>query len=177
LKERPEYVVVGRFGRPRGISGEINIIPLSDYPERFRKKETFWIESESGFIKLNLVSIRFISGKPAARIEGYNSREQARLMTNKYLYIRNADLGELPEGSYYHFDLIGCLVADSGGQMLGRVCEVETYPANDVWVIEAENGRKFLFPVVAKFIDKVDIDKKLIIISPPEGIFDSPADN
>ncbi len=177
MKERPEYVIVGCFGRPRGVSGEINIIPLSDYPERFHKKETFWIESESGYITLDLVSIRFISGKPAARIEGYDSREQARLLTNKYLYIRSSDLGKLPEGSFYFFDLIGCRVADRDGRELGRVKEVENYPANDVWIIEAGDGKKVLFPAVAKFIDKVDIDKKLIIINPPEGIFDSPDEN
>ncbi len=71
------------------------------------------------------------------QIEGYDSREQARLLTNEYLYIRSADLGELPEGSYYFFDLIGCRVTDSDGHELGRVCKVENYPANDVWIIEA----------------------------------------
>jgi len=177
LKERPEYVIVGRFGRPRGISGEINIIPLSDYPDRFHKKETFWIESGSDFTRMNSISIRFISGKPVAKIEDYNSREKVSELTNRYLYIRRADLGKLPEGSYYHFDLIGCRVNDKNGRELGQVCEVESYPANDVWVIESKDEKRYMFPAVAHFIDKVDIEKKLIIINPPEGIFDSPDEN
>lgn len=177
MEDRPEYAIVGRFGRPRGISGEININPLTDNPERFHKEETFWIESDSGFTKLGSVTFRFISGKPVAKIDGVDSREQVRLLTNKYLFIRSTDLGELPEGNYYHFDLIGCRVIDKDNRELGRVCNIESYPANDVWVIESKDGDKYLFPAVEQFIDKVDIETKLIVINPPEGIFDSPDEN
>jgi len=177
LEERPEYVIAGRFGRPRGVSGEININPLTDNPGRFHMEETFWIESDSGFTKLDFVTFRFISGKPVAKIGSVNSREQAGLLTNKYLYIRSTDLGKLPEGSYYHFDLIGCRVINKDNRELGRVCNVESYPANDVWVIESKDGERYLFPVVEQFIDKVDIEARLIVINPPEGIFDSPDEN
>ncbi len=177
MKERPEYVIVGRFGRPRGVSGEINIVSLSDNPERFHKEVTFWIESETGFERLLIVSIRFIAGRPAAIIEGYDNREKVAELTNKHLFIRSTDLGELPEGSYYIFDLIGCRVVDKNNRELGLLTDVESYPANDVWIIEAKNGEKHLFPAVTNFIDTVDVDKKWIVISPPEGIFDSPDEN
>jgi 16S rRNA processing protein RimM len=177
LKERPEYVIVGRFGRPRGVSGEISIVSLSDNPERFHKEVKFWIESEPGFKRILIASIRFISGKPIATIEGYDNREKVTELTNKYLYIRSADLAKLPEGSYYIFDLIGCCVVDKDNRELGQVCDVESYPANDVWIIESKNGVRHLFPAVAFFIDTVDIEKKRIVINPPEGIFDSPDEN
>jgi 16S rRNA processing protein RimM len=174
LKDRPEYVVVGRFGRPRGISGEIYLRPLTDNPGRFRKKETLWMDSEDGLAEIEIVSVKIISGKSVAKVAGIDSPEQAGHLTNRYIYIKGADLGDLPEGTYYHFDLMGCRVVDSDNRELGRLADVETYPANDAWVVETGKGRRVLFPAVEHFIKKIDIEKKLIIVDPPEGIFDSP---
>jgi 16S rRNA processing protein RimM len=174
LKKRPDYIVVGRFGRPRGVSGEIYLNPITDNPERFSKAGTFWIESGDGWEKLKIVSVRFLSGRLAAEIDGINNPEQATELVNEYLYIRESDLGELPEGSYYQFDLIGCRVFDSENSELGRICDIETYPANDVWVVEREEGKRYLFPAVGRFIEEIDIEKQIVVVNPPEGIFDSP---
>lgn len=174
MKKRPDYIVVGQLGRPRGVSGEIYLNPITDNPERFRKKGTFWIESDDGWEELKIVSVRFLSGRLAVEIKGIDNPEKAKLFVNKYLYIKKADLGDLTEGHYYHFDLIGCRVLNSDNSELGRISDIETYPANDVWVIETDKGKRFLFPVVSHFIEKIDIEKQTIIVNPPEGIFDSP---
>jgi len=168
---------VGQLGRPRGVTGEIYLIPITDNPERFDEDGTFWIESEAGWKEIKLTSVKNLSGKLVAKIEGVDSPEKARLLTNSYLHIKGTELADLPDGIYYHFDLIGCTVVDTDGKELGRLTAVETYPASDIWVIDSEDGRRRLFPVVKHFVRNVDIDKKLIEISPPEGIFDSPDEN
>ncbi|RKX27273.1 MAG: 16S rRNA processing protein RimM [Candidatus Zixiibacteriota bacterium] len=172
--ERPEYIVVGQFGRPRGVSGEIYLNPISDNPERFKNKGTFWIESGAGWKEIKITAIRFISGRPAVKIDGVEGSDEARPLTNSYLYIKGTELAELPDGKYYHFELIGCRVVDTDGKELGQLTAVETYPANDVWVIETEKGKQNQFPAVKQFVRSVDIVNKLIEINPPEGIFDSP---
>lgn len=177
MKNRPEYIVVGLFGRPRGVSGEIFINVLSDNPERFRKPETFWLESDEGWTEIKIISIRYISGRPAAYVEGVTDSEQAKKLTNMYIYVRGAELGDAPEGSYYYFDLIGSEVINTAGTGLGKIVEIENYPANDVWVIESNEGKKHMFPAVRDYIKEVKTDKKLIIIDPPEGIFDSEDEN
>lgn len=174
---RPDYIVVGQFGRPRGVSGEIYVKPITDNPERFKKGGTFWIESDTGWKEIEIVDIKFVSGRPVAKVEGIKSPEDATLLTNSYLHIRGTELAELHEGSYYLFDLIGCRVVDVDGREMGRLVDVEKYPANDIWVIEREDGKKAMLPVVKQFVKKVDIENKLIEISPPEGIFDSPDEN
>jgi 16S rRNA processing protein RimM len=175
LGNKPEYITVGRFGRPRGLSGEIYINSLSDNPERFKKPGTFWIEEKNGFNELKILSFGKVSGRPTAIVEGVNGQEQAAELTDKYLYIRSDQLGELPEGSYYDFDLINCRVINEGGKELGLLVDVEHYPANVNWVIETrDKRRRLLFPAVDEFVKMVDIEKKVITINPPGGIFDSP---
>ncbi len=177
LEKTPEYIVVGRFGRTFGVFGEIYINPLTDFPDRFQKGETFWIESETGWEKIRLASVKASHPRPIVSVEGKNNPDDAKKLTNVFLYIEKDKLRKLPDGRYYSFDLIGCQVLDEKGKSYGLVTEVEEYPANDVLVIEAKNGGRYLFPMIREYIREVDTDGKKIIIDPPGGIFDSSDEN
>ncbi len=158
---------MGRFGRPRGVAGELYVQALT----------ILWIESERGWNELKLVSSRWLSGRLAVKIDGVDDPEEAKRFTNQYLYIRRADLRELPEGEYYHFDLIGCRAVDKNDRELGIVTAVEQYPANDVLVIESKQGTRHLLPMIAAFVKRVELKQRVIHLDPPEGIFDSPDEN
>ena len=165
--------MVGRFGRTHGVSGEIYINPLTDNPERFRRGGTFWVEAGAGWKPLVITPVYFTSGKPVVRVEGVESGEDARELTNQYLYIERNDLGELPNGIYYHFDLIGCHVIGVDNTRYGKVIEVERYPANDVMVVEADDKKRYLCPMVKDFVREIDIAKRKIIVTPLPGIFET----
>lgn len=172
-KETPEYIAVGRFGRTRGVSGEIYINPLTDFPDRFRKGKIFWMKSEDGWKEIKLTSGKQYSNRPAVKVEGIKNREEVRSLTNSFLYIQKDEVQKLPEGKFYLFDLVDCQVVDEENKFYGRVVEIEKNPANDLLVIETKDGGKYLFPMVREYIKKIDTDGKIIIIDPPEGIFDS----
>jgi len=173
----PEYILVGRIGRTHGVSGELYVNSLTDNPNRFREGNELWIEDGGAWKKIKIESMREISGKPAVRIEGIDNPDDARELINSFIYIKESDLEELPEGKYYYFNLIGCRVVDAANKLLGRVVEVEIYPANDVMVIESEKGERCLFPIVREYVKKIDVKLKKIVVEPPEGIFDSSDEN
>ena len=177
MKKRPDYIVVGRFGRPRGLSGEIFLQPLTDNPKRLTKSGRFWIETEGQDTEIKLSAVNDASGKTAVRIKGVNGPEEAGKYSSQYLYIRSEDLGQPADGSFYYFDLIDCRAVDKSGAELGVVADVEHYPANDVLVIKDEKNNLFRLPMVAQFIVDIDLEKNQITINPPEGIFDSPDEN
>jgi 16S rRNA processing protein RimM len=172
LQARPEYIVVGRFGRPHGVSGEIYITPISDNPSRFRRKSgKFWIETETGWKEITVRFQKGTSERPLVIIEGVVSPEEARKYSNELIYIKTSSLEKLPEGRYYHFELVDCRVTDREGMELGQVTAVEEYPANNVLVIRSGKGTVHLFPMVKQFLKSIDIENKLIVVEPPEGIF------
>lgn len=164
--------MVGRFGRIHGVSGEIYITPISDNPSRFRKKSgKFWVETETGWRE---ITVRFQKGtteRPLVSIEGVDSPEEAKKYRNELIYIKASSLEKLPEGRYYHFELVDCRVTDMEGTELGQVTAVEEYPANNVLVIKSAGGTVHLFPMIKRFLRSIDIEKKLIVVEPPEGIF------
>jgi len=177
LTDIPEYVVVGRFGRPRGVSGELYLDILTDNPERFDGQTPLWIEGKNSWVEIKLIDIRPMSGRASVTVEGIGNNDEAGLLTNKLLYVRKSDLGPAPEGKYYYFDLVGCRVEDETHHYYGTVAEVEDFPANEVLLIVDENGKEYLFPMVKHFIREINIAKKLIVIIPPKGIFENAHEN
>ena len=167
---------MGRFGRPRGVSGEIYVAPETDDPERFLELEEVTIVVEGSRQRLQLQKVEIIGGRPVVKIKGYDSRETVSRLTGRLVEIPLAQIRELPEGSYYQFDLVGCRVMDRDGTEYGEIEEVLFYPANDLYRVKSKKYGEILFPAVDRFIVRVDIDKKVIIVDPPPGLIEAKED-
>ncbi len=158
-------VVIGRLGRSRGLDGDIYVTPLTDYPERFAGMKELYVGSQDGWRKSTVVVARMISGRPVLRFENVDSREEASRMTNRELAVPRDQLVELPEGAHFVFDLVGCQAVEEGtGALVGEVIDVEKYPANDVYVVRTEAGKKLLVPAVKQFVKRVDVEAKTITL-------------
>jgi len=171
VTDRPEHIVVGRFGRPRGVSGEICITPATNDPRRFLELTEIIVVGPDGRQAMRLEKTAVIGGRPVVKIEGINSREEAARLTERLIEIPFELAQPLPEGNYYQFDLIGCEAVGDDGTRYGVIEEVLFYPANDVYRIVSERFGEVLFPAVDCFVIEVDIAAKRIIIKPPEGLF------
>ena len=162
-----EFVTVGRLGRPWGVKGEIFVTPLTDFPERFDNIEEIFVSSKNDWEKKKIVSSKFISGRPVLLFENINSPEQASRLTNRYLAIPKSMVRELPEGSNYIYDLIGCqVIDDKTGEAIGKITEVGLFPANDVYMIETNDGKIKSLPVIERYVKKVDADSKKVFVDP-----------
>ena len=162
-----EFVTVGRLGRPRGLSGEIFVTPLTDFPERFENIKEIFVSSKKDWEKKKVVSSKLVSGRPVLLFENINSPEQASRLTNRFLAIPKNMVMELPEGSNYIYDLIGCQVIDENtGETIGMITDVELFPANDVYMIETNDGRIKSLPVIERYVKKVDADSKKVFVDP-----------
>ncbi|MEZ5357846.1 MAG: ribosome maturation factor RimM [Candidatus Zixiibacteriota bacterium] len=173
MVSRPDYITVGRFGRPRGVTGELYITPDTDFPDRFLDLFEVYIEEGGKKKSLIIESAEIISGRPVVKVEGIESKEEAAALTNLAIFVPGEQAVELPEGSYYQFDLVGSTVKSVDGVEFGVLEEILFYPANDVYRIKSKDFGEILLPVVDKFVKGVDIEKKEIIIEPPDGLIES----
>ncbi|MBU8933867.1 MAG: ribosome maturation factor RimM [candidate division Zixibacteria bacterium] len=162
-----EFVVVGRLGRPRGLNGEIYVTPETDFPDRFVGLKDILVRRRGDWEKIKIVSAAIVSGRPVLRFEGIRTPEDAARFTNCDVAVPKTEMVELPEGSHYIFELVGCeLIEEKTGRLLGRVVDVEQYPANDAYVIETTKGKKVLFPAVKKFVREIDTEAGRITVDP-----------
>ena len=56
------------------------------------------------------------------------------------------------------------------GEEIGKIKEILTPGANDVWVVKGKDGKEITIPYIDDVVKKVDIKKKKIMITPMEGL-------
>ena len=62
---------------------------------------------------------RAVKGGFAARIKGVRYKDEADGLRGERLYVSRDALPNLPDDEFYHSDLIGLVVVDTGGVRLG----------------------------------------------------------
>ncbi|MFQ5606386.1 MAG: ribosome maturation factor RimM [Candidatus Zixiibacteriota bacterium] len=162
-------IAIGRFGRTRGLDGDIYVIPYSGDTSRIQGLRRAYLEIEGEAAEVQIERNKLYSGRLAIKLAGYDTPETACTLTKRDLYVKEDQLERLPEGEYYAYQLEGSQVESVGGEKLGTLKEVESFPANDVYVIKMDGERTFRIPAVKRFVKSVDIKNKTVVIDPPDG--------
>lgn len=156
-----------------GIRGEVRVISRTDFPdERYKVGNQLFLFKKGSKEPLELVvkSHRKHKNFDLLTFEGYDNVNQVEEMRDGILKVPESQRGELAEGEYYFQDIIGCLVATIGGEEVGKVVEILTPGANDVWVVKNSKGKEILIPYIEDVVKRVDVKDKVILIEPMEGL-------
>jgi 16S rRNA processing protein RimM len=100
----------------------------------------------------------------------YSDPEAAGALRNELLYVRSEDIPHLPEGEYYHHQILGLRVVGENGEGLGTVVDILETGANDVCVVRQESGVEFLLPIVASTVLEIDLDGGFMRVHLLEGL-------
>jgi 16S rRNA processing protein RimM len=151
LPSEPELVPVGRVGRPHGLDGSFFVEQPSERAETFKTGAMLYAGGEP--VKI-VASKRGGRNRPVIRLD----RKVERGAT---LAVPREALPPLGEDEYYSFQLVGLVVEEEGGRVLGRVKDVLDYPANDV--LELDSGVSL--PLVEACVRQVDLEGGRIVVS------------
>jgi 16S rRNA processing protein RimM len=105
------------------------------------------------------------------KLKGVESPEEAKRLVGSFLEIEKEDLIRLPEGRYFVFDIIGLEVITTENETVGKVKEVISLPANDVYVVQGKE-KEYDIPAIREVVRKIDLGKKVMIIEPKEGLLE-----
>lgn len=162
----PVYLAIGLIRKPHGVRGEMDLEVWTDFPDRIKAGRIVFVGE-----KHLPMTIRSVRQKPPLLLiafEGCEDRNQASLFRNKILYGKSTETPLLPEGEYYHHQLIGLQVLDVNRQTLGRVADIIDTPANDVIVIRMMDDQEILLPFVAEVVLEISIRDGWIRVQPQE---------
>ncbi|MFA5802037.1 MAG: ribosome maturation factor RimM [Thermoleophilia bacterium] len=163
----PDWVLVGMIKRIHGNQGELLIKPLTDREERFSEGSELYVtrKRESERVKMRIAASRTSDRGPLIMLEGYNSRVEAEPLFGASLFVPGEQITPLDEGSYYAFEIEGCLVYE-GEQLIGTVTKLaESAKANPY--IEVDPGEErplLLIPFISQVVKKVDVEGQRIDI-------------
>lgn len=160
-------IVVAKIIKPHGIRGEVVLESFSDVAGRLEDAQSFWIlKGEQPVRELVVESSRLIQGRYAIKFAGVDTRTDAEKLRDVELGIPDEAIGSLPPDHFFVHDLVGATVVLMSGQQVGTVTGVTKTGGMDL----LEVGDQILIPFVAEICVEVDVEKKRIVINPPEGL-------
>ncbi len=163
-------ITVGKILKPHGIKGYVRVFPTTDHPERFRAlSKVRVIQPNRSALELTIEKVVVQTQGVLVKFAEISNRNDAESLRNARIVIDRSECLPLEKDSYYIFELIGCRVFTTAGEELGVLEEVWDLPANDVYVVRADE-REILIPAVAEFIKQVDIENQRIVIEPVDGL-------
>ena len=148
-----ERIVIGRVGAAHGIHGELRIIPLTDFPERFPALREVMVGDEL----LHIESVKPQGKNFLMRFREYAVREDAQRLTGRLLTVARAEAAPLDEGEYYVFDIVGRTVDDEEDNELGTVENVLRTGSNDVYAVRSDDGREILIPALRAVVREINV--------------------
>ena len=153
----PVFLVIGKLRRPHGVRGEMLMEIITDFPERIKAGTRVFVgpQHQEQVIR----SARGNAGTLLVAFETFNNSDEAGVLRNQYLYVRAEDRPPLPQGEYYHHQLIGLTVLTDEGQALGVLSEILENAANDVYVVRPEQGPEVLLPAIDSVILDIDLQQ------------------
>ena len=165
----PGYVAIGRVGAPWGVRGAVKVSPLADSRELFAPGRGVTVSGQRRVI----ASARWQKGLVYLRLSGIEDREAAAELGGRLLAIAESELEPLPEGQYYRFQLIGLSVVSTDAEELGRVTEVLSTGANDVYVVRGDRG-EILLPATDEVVREIDLESGRMLIDVLPGLLPPP---
>ena len=167
---KKQFLETGKITGTHGIRGMVRIQPWCDDIKFLSKIKYFYLDAE-GKTRLEKERIAENGNVFIAKFMGIDAIQDAEKLREKVIYI-NRDDANIKKDSYFIQDILDCKVYDANSkELLGVVGDVSQTGANDVWHIVNQKG-EYLIPVIDDIVNKVDIEKGEILITPLKGIFD-----
>jgi 16S rRNA processing protein RimM len=177
---RDTQLRVGRLTKAHGLKGAIKVELYTDEPDkRFVPGAVFTLqvpEESPWFGKtLELAQLRWYNEHPVAFFVGIPDRDAAETLIKAILWIDIEGETSTDPDAWYDHQLVGVAV-ERDALKVGKVARVEHMPAQDLLVISTPTGDVML-PFVKALVPSVDLEKGVVTITPPGGLFEEIIDD
>ncbi|MDW7739897.1 MAG: ribosome maturation factor RimM [Bacillota bacterium] len=174
MTREKENAAIGKILSPHGTGGLLKVYPYSDFPERLKlltevtlvlDARTYHLVVEKGALYGRFWLIKF---------KGIDTREEAQTLNGSLIMIPLDQRIALPEGSFYHDQLVGLRVYNMEEELLGVITDIIATGGHDVYLVSRKKpGKKdLLIPGVKKIIRQVDLENLKMIVELPEGLLE-----
>lgn len=162
------FLRVGKIVNTQGIRGDVRVIPLTDYINRFGDLKYVYLNDEK-LIKQEIESVSYHKSFVLLKFRGIDSMSDAEKLKDNYILVDRRNAVKLPEGRYFICDLIGLKVYDIGGGSLGEIVDVISTGSNDVYVTRMDD-REILIPALKTVVMDINIEEGRMTVHLPEGL-------
>ncbi len=184
------WLEIGTIVAPQGLEGELRVLSVSDFPERFQKRGVRGIQGAQGgeIQEITLLRGRELPGKNVyvIKLEGVENREQAEALRGYKLWANKLEKPRLKADEYHVSELVNLEVYHHlTGEKIGVVVDI-FWAGNDILAVQLEanlaplkkkssssdSEARALVPFVKEIVPLVDLKAARIEITPPPGLLE-----
>jgi 16S rRNA processing protein RimM len=184
------WLEIGTIVAPQGLEGELRVLSVSDFPERFQKRGMRGIQGTQGgeIQEITLLRGRELPGKNVyvIKLEGVENREQAEALRGYKLWANKLEKPRLKADEYHVSELVNLEVYHHlTGEKIGVVVDI-FWAGNDILAVQLEanlasvkkkspspdSAATALVPFVKEIVPLVDLKAARIEIAPPPGLLE-----
>jgi len=168
VEGKHKLVLVGRFGAPQGVRGEIRIksytadpLGIGDYGP---------LSDETGAQNFEIERLRPLKDDMVvAKVKGLADRDAAGALTGVSLFVAREKLPPPDEDEFYIADLIGLAAVSPEGQAIGVVKSVLNFGAGDILEVAPASGDTLMLPFTKEVAPSIDFSGgRIVVVRPAE---------
>jgi 16S rRNA processing protein RimM len=119
----------------------------------------------------SIEAVRAHKGQALLKLVGVDDANAAETLRGYLLLVPIEQARKLPRGAYYLYQIEGLEVYTTGGALVGKIDEVLSMAANDVYVVRGPGVEdptgELLVPAVKEIVKKIDVEGGRVVILPP----------
>lgn len=154
-----------------GKDGYVKILGQGGFGDLIENNNVVYVDFWNQKKALQIEDI--ISGKNSlyVKFKGFDDKRDISLLFGRNIFIKSEKITKLLTERDLPIEIVGYLVYQNGLE-LGVVQDIFQMPANDVLVFRDKAGKEILIPYVLSIFEKIDKEKKVIILNSEYGIDD-----
>ncbi len=166
-----EYFLIAKIISTVGKDGFVKILSFSDFPERFFDLKKVYLDFFGEKKEFLVDAVKHQNNFFSIKFKNFDSESDVHVLLGKEIFVDEANTVKLPENYFFIHDLIGSTVFRNEIE-IGKIKDVLSYPANDVYLIEDNKGSELLIPALSELIESFDPKEKILTLKPGEELYD-----
>jgi len=171
MPDSSHWIQFGYILKAHGVRGELRLIPQGDIPFPSKLKNVRLVSKAGKAAEYSVGSVREVHDAYLLTLKEVSGRDAAAALKGWTVQIPHDALPSLGAGEYYLFELIGAAVHSSNGEALGEVANLFDNAGQTLLEINTDPSKRLL-PAVPETVVSFDRDKKLLVVTVPEGLWE-----
>lgn len=168
-----DLLKVGVITSTHGIRGEVKVYPTTDDLQRFTYLKDCILDTGKEKIPMEVEGCKFFKNQAILKFKGFDNINDIEQYRQAALWVTRENAVPLEEGEFYIADIINAKVYEENEHYLGVLTDVMETGANDVYVVQMENGKELLLPAIPQCIIDVNIEEARLVVRLMKGMLDS----
>nr|WP_330396512.1 ribosome maturation factor RimM [Blautia pseudococcoides] len=167
-----DLLQAGVITTTHGIRGEVKVFPTTDDVHRFEDLDSVLLDTGREYMELEIENVKYFKQYAILKFKGIDNINDIEKYKGRSLYVTRDQAIPLEEDEYYIADLMGLDIYLENGEKFGILKDVMETGANDVYIVETEEGKEVLIPAIHECVLDIDIEENRMEIHLMDGLLD-----